>query len=112
MGLGGQAEFQSPVNGVSELPNLRLCLTALHGHGVLKTAAVFHLESLRAFKREAFPLKLTITAHGQLNVFGKAVIKREVIIAHDNPVAITVIVNLNFKELAVFVAVYYHCRLI
>ena len=112
MGLGGQTEFQSPVNGVSELPNLRLCLTALHCHGVFKTAAVFHLESLRAFKREAFSLIVTITAHWQLNVFCEAVIKREVIIAHDNSVAITVIVNLNFKELLAFVVVNYHCRLI
>ena len=109
MGLGGQAEFQSPVNGVSKLPNLRLCLTALHCYRVLEITAVLHLESLRTFKREAFSLKLTITAHGQFNVFSKAVIKRQVIVAHNYPVAIAVVVYLHIKNYLVFIVVYFHC---
>ena len=98
-GLRRQAELQTPVNGVAELPYLGFRLGGFHCDRVLKVTAVLHLESFGAFKRERLALKLTVRADRQLNVFRQRIIERQRVFPHDDPVAVAVIVNLNVEHL-------------
>ena len=108
MRLRREAEFQTSVNRVAELPHLRVRLSALHRNGVLKIAAVLHLERFGAFQRVPLALIDAVCTNWQLHVFREGIVERDIVISHDDPVAVAVIVNLHFEYLFILVAVYYH----
>ena len=106
--LCGQRKLQTPVNGISELPNLRLCFGSFKNDRVFKQPLVLHLEVLRAFKREFLPLKLTISPDRYLNMFGQGIIKSKAVVAHYDPVPITVVIDLYIKNPVPEIIVNYH----
>ena len=69
---------------------------------------MLHLEVLRAFKRERLTLKLAVRADRDFNVFGKLIIQCQAMFAHNCPVSVAVIINLNFKNLISEIVENYH----